>query len=423
MKFVKYTSIGLIIGFGGYACYRLIVKQRLVHHVKLAVPSHANPQPFLTDPVENKDSSTTTTTSQQNISCSIITTEAAEAATATLFTENDEKEKEIESSTSPPSITTTPQVSSLQSSDTEQQPPPLTIELKEQKVKETQLELIVEQVVKDLISNTNKEKETDGESKNTLNLTADNYDLSINHDTTLNCENDLSISSNKKNGPKEVSLLPADSSTNTNCSLDVCPSTPCSSPLDVSEFDGELSTIGSIDCSNQRSFSMTSQSSMLGEGMVAKLEQLLQEVGNLKETVGEMNADLVTVRKLEPKLLTISADNVSLGDETNGDSIMLNGKDECSQTPSLEWDSNGINLLSDPDSNHSTIKEEDESLLSESLLSDKSELFSPISSGSLNSTAEPSLFITTFGDTSNDQTDKEMSSLQFSTSDANENFV
>lgn len=89
----------------------------------------------------------------------------------------------------------------------------------------------------------------------------------------------------------------------------------------------------------------SSPSSIIGTDTVAKLDQLLQQIEEIKESVGELNADLLETKKLDCELYGKRSSTSSSYDES-GSSIL--GKDDL-QTPSLEWDPNDIKLYSESD--------------------------------------------------------------------------
>ncbi|RWS12968.1 hypothetical protein B4U79_01157 [Dinothrombium tinctorium] len=86
-----------------------------------------------------------------------------------------------------------------------------------------------------------------------------------------------------------------------------------------------------------RSFS---QSSIFGSNTIVKLDQLLNQIEDIKQSVAEMDAELFNVESTskikERQYFKITA-NMSLDEELNEQN-----SDECS--PSLEWDSNDINF-------------------------------------------------------------------------------
>jgi ribosomal protein S21 len=89
-----------------------------------------------------------------------------------------------------------------------------------------------------------------------------------------------------------------------------------------------------------RSFSIGSEFSGFGDGTVAKLDVLLNQIEDIKKSVVEMDADLFTVNKVMKKSnksflrLTVNPDEES-SDQTGAEA-------SGPHSPSLEWDSNDI---------------------------------------------------------------------------------
>ncbi|RWS26288.1 hypothetical protein B4U80_10619 [Leptotrombidium deliense] len=83
-----------------------------------------------------------------------------------------------------------------------------------------------------------------------------------------------------------------------------------------------------------------SQSSLFGYNTIGKLDQLLTQIEDIKNSVSEMDADLFQVgstrKKVDQKYLTLTS-NMSIDDE------VVENTEEFS--PSLEWDSNDVNYL------------------------------------------------------------------------------
>jgi hypothetical protein len=101
----------------------------------------------------------------------------------------------------------------------------------------------------------------------------------------------------------------------------------------------QLETYNSLDLHLSRSLSLYSQSSFLGERTVAKLDQLLNQIDDIKQSVFEIDADLVNVgNKTFSTLASIN------GTEDSEESEDLK---ECALTSSLEWDANDIYLLNE----------------------------------------------------------------------------
>lgn len=78
---------------------------------------------------------------------------------------------------------------------------------------------------------------------------------------------------------------------------------------------------------------------------IAKLDQLLQQIEEIKESVGELNLDFVEIRKLGTQ--TIKGKSEAGSSTSNAEEITsLAAKEELS-TPSLEWDSNDVAFFSE----------------------------------------------------------------------------
>lgn len=95
-----------------------------------------------------------------------------------------------------------------------------------------------------------------------------------------------------------------------------------------------------------KSFSLNNSS--FGDGTVAKLNQLIHQVQDLRESVGEINAEFVNVRRgtycagaADISLFSLSSDSASPAKETEA------AVKDSTHSPSLEWDSNGLHLLTD----------------------------------------------------------------------------
>ena len=114
---------------------------------------------------------------------------------------------------------------------------------------------------------------------------------------------------------------------------------------DVHSVDGSESYLGTPNMTSsllKSSFSLSSLSgSVFGDGTVFKLDQLLNQIEDIKKSVVEMDADLFSVEKSKKcirNFLTIGANDES------GDRISLPDTNTTSPpSPTLEWDSDDIN--------------------------------------------------------------------------------
>lgn len=142
--------------------------------------------------------------------------------------------------------------------------------------------------------------------------------------------------------------------------------------------------------------SMTSSSSELGGCTMAKLDQILEQAKYLRKSVSEINADFVNVRRgtrfpgADSSILSLASSTFSPEHPTIEDSNL--SIDERFFSPSLEWDSNGLNYsqlsLSGNSANESSINSMNQS----SVFTEQSDLsfglLSDDSSTSSNSTVE-----------------------------------
>lgn len=78
---------------------------------------------------------------------------------------------------------------------------------------------------------------------------------------------------------------------------------------------------------------------------IAKLDQLLQQIEEIKESVGELNLDIVEIRKLGSQSIKERPEACSITSNAEGISSLAT-KEELS-TPSLEWDSNDVAFFSE----------------------------------------------------------------------------
>ncbi|XP_053207907.1 uncharacterized protein LOC128391964 isoform X2 [Panonychus citri] len=110
----------------------------------------------------------------------------------------------------------------------------------------------------------------------------------------------------------------------------------------------------------KRSNSISSQSGEIGEGTIAKIDQLLHQIEDIKESVGEMNSDFFNVHSYDHNRLLKSSDLAdgeedehlsnypeNSGEDSQMPSLEYSADKEEPQTPSLEWDSNDISLFSE----------------------------------------------------------------------------
>lgn len=119
------------------------------------------------------------------------------------------------------------------------------------------------------------------------------------------------------------------------------PETPLESNEDLQDSsDDQILGTPQFSSSLLKSFSLSSlNGSIFGDGTVLKLDQLLNQIEDIKKSVVEMDADLFSVeksKKCNKNILTIGAndetgDRASLADTTSPPS------------PTLEWDSDDIN--------------------------------------------------------------------------------
>ncbi|XP_074593392.1 uncharacterized protein LOC141849097 [Brevipalpus obovatus] len=141
--------------------------------------------------------------------------------------------------------------------------------------------------------------------------------------------------------------------------------------------------------------SMTSSSSELGGCTMAKLDQILEQAKYLRKSVSEINADFVNVRRgtrfpgADSSILSLASSNFSPEHRTLEDSDL--STNERFFSPSLEWDSNGLNCSRFSFSENSNIESSINSV-NESSVMEPSELSFGLSSDdsgtSSNSTIE-----------------------------------
>lgn len=121
-----------------------------------------------------------------------------------------------------------------------------------------------------------------------------------------------------------------------------------STPSDRRQSLESESSVQEEDSTFLRSFSMGSNNgSIFGDQTVAKLDLLLNQIQDIKKSVGEMDAELMTTGK--NKFLRLTAvDDSSDANETSPPS------------PTLEWDSNDINDITLYNDEHPTPDQEEE---------------------------------------------------------------
>lgn len=119
------------------------------------------------------------------------------------------------------------------------------------------------------------------------------------------------------------------------------PETPPESDENVQDSsDEQLLGTTQLSSSLLKSFSLSSlNESIFGDGTVLKLDQLLNQIEDIKKSVVEMDADLFSVeksKKCNKNFLTIGANDES------GDRASLTDT-TTPPSPTLEWDSDDIN--------------------------------------------------------------------------------
>ena len=106
-----------------------------------------------------------------------------------------------------------------------------------------------------------------------------------------------------------------------------------STPAERKQSIGSEASVHDEDLSLFRSSVCSTSGSIFGDQTVAKLDVLLNEIQDIKKSVGEMDAELLTTRKKRrlARLTTVDVGDCSDANETSPPS------------PTLEWDSNDIN--------------------------------------------------------------------------------
>lgn len=108
------------------------------------------------------------------------------------------------------------------------------------------------------------------------------------------------------------------------------------------------------DPSFLRSFSICSANgSIFGDQTVAKLDILLDQIQDIKKSVGEMDAELLTTRKSKFMRITSVDDSTFDANETSP------------PTPTLEWDSNDINDITLYNDDQLALQEESDDPISD----------------------------------------------------------
>lgn len=152
------------------------------------------------------------------------------------------------------------------------------------------------------------------------------------------CSSDLNYNSSLTNFTQDIGT----ELTNLKKKQLIFASTPYRHPTFSSTIDSDSgSDIQSLSDSNlmktERSFSLISQSSCnLGDQTVAKLDNLLAQIQDIKQSVVDMDEDVFNFNTINSHFFTLAAETNLTDDDSMGS---INTEPRC---PSLEWDSNDI---------------------------------------------------------------------------------